>query len=144
MNNKKTGRALDVVPCDLASTYLVISMSRRTTFVRTLVRQNSCSSKTLHVVIEFHRISDDDFRCRDLARALPARSPEAIIAEICAALCKLRRRTLFLPWWDYRAGTCAVPNPTKFFARSAGRGSLRHTPPPAPTVVGWCLHAVSN
>ena len=47
MNNKKTGRALDVVPCDLASTYLVISMSRRRTFVRTLVRQNSCKSKTL-------------------------------------------------------------------------------------------------
>ena len=37
MNNKKTGRALDVVPCDLASTYLVISMSRRRTFVRTLL-----------------------------------------------------------------------------------------------------------
>ena len=47
MNNKKTRRALDVVPCDLASTYLVISMSRRRTFVRTLVRQNSCNSKTL-------------------------------------------------------------------------------------------------
>ena len=47
MNDKKTGRALDVVPCDLTSTYVVISMSRRRTFVRTLVRQNSCKSKTL-------------------------------------------------------------------------------------------------
>ena len=37
MNNKKTRRALDVVPCDLASTYVVISMSRRRTFVRTLL-----------------------------------------------------------------------------------------------------------
>ena len=136
MNNKKTWRALDVVPWgDLASTYVVISMSRRRTFVRTLVRQNSCSSKTLLSCFEFHRIRDDDFRCRDLARALPARSPEAIPQRFCAALCKLRRRTLFLPWWDYRAGTCAVPNPTKFFARSAGRGSLRHTPP-SPRFVG--------
>ena len=41
------------------------------------------------------------------------------------------------PWWDYRAGTCAAPNPTKFFARSAGRGSLRHTPPPRCSV-GVC------
>ena len=47
MNNKKTGRALDVVPCDLTSTHVVISMSRRRTFVRTLVRQNSCKSKAL-------------------------------------------------------------------------------------------------
>ena len=81
MNNKKTGRALDVVPCDLASTYVVISMSRRRTFVRTLVRQNSCSSKTLLSCFEFHRIRDDDFRCRDLARALPALSPEAILPQ---------------------------------------------------------------
>ena len=97
MNNKKTGRAPDVVPCDLASTYLVISMSRRRTFVRTLVRQNSCSSKALHVVIEFHRISDDDFRCRDLARALPARSPEAIIAEILRSIVSLGEGPFFFP-----------------------------------------------
>ena len=45
------------------------------------------------------------------------------------AHCQATPRTLFPPWWGYRAGTCAVPNPTKFFARSAGRGSLRHTPP---------------
>ena len=78
MNNKKTWRALDVVPCDLASTYLVISMSRRTTFVRTLVRQNSCKSKTLLSCFELNRIRDDEFSCRDLARSLAARSPEAI------------------------------------------------------------------
>ena len=78
MNDKKTGRALDVVPCDLASTYLVISMSRRTTFVRTLVRQNSCKSKTLLSCFELNRIRDDEFSCRDLARSLAARSPEAI------------------------------------------------------------------
>ena len=59
---------------------------------------------------------------------------------IGAQHCQATPRTLFPPWWGYRAGTCAVPNPTKFFARSAGRGSLRHTPPP--TVVGWCLHAM--
>ena len=96
MNNKKTGRALDVVPCDLASTYLVISMSRRRTFVRTLVRQNSCSSKTLLSCFEFHRIRDDDFRCRDLARALPARSPEAIPAAAAraASRCSGRDRRL--------------------------------------------------
>ena len=85
MNNKKTGPIFLLVPRDLASTYVVIRTSRRRTFVRTLVRQNSCSSKTLLSCFEFHRIRDDDFRCRDLARALPARSPEAIIAEICAA-----------------------------------------------------------
>ena len=37
----------------------------------------------------------------------------------------------------YRAGTCAAPNPTKFFARSAGRGSLPHYPPPPWLVGGW-------
>ena len=88
MNDKKTGRALDVVPCDLASTYLVISMSRRTTVVRTLVRQNSCKSKTLLSCFELNRISNDEFRCRDLVRVLIARSTEAISAEICAALCQ--------------------------------------------------------
>ena len=44
---------------------------------------------------------------------------------IGAQHCQATPRTLFPPWWGYRAGTCAVPNPTKFFARSAGRGSLR-------------------
>ena len=97
MNDKKTGRALDVVPCDLASTYLVISMSRRRTFVRTLVRQNSCSSKTLLSCFEFHRIRDDDFRCRDLARALPARSPEAIIAEFAQHSVSLGEGPFFSP-----------------------------------------------
>ena len=48
---------------------------------------------------------------------------------IGAQHCQATPRTLFPPWWGDRAGTCAVPNPTKFFARSAGRGSLRHTPP---------------
>ena len=85
MNNKKTAPIFSLVHRDLGSTYVVIRTSRRRTFVRTLVRQNSCSSKTLLSCFEFHRIRDDDFRCRDLARALPARSPEAIIAEICAA-----------------------------------------------------------
>ena len=85
-----------------------------------------------HFVFELNRISDDEFRCRDLEFVLIARSPEAFCRGLCAALYKLPARTLFLPWWDYRAGTCAVPNPTKFFARSAGRGSLRHTPPQ------WC------
>ena len=78
MNDKKTGRALDVVPCDLTSTYVVISMSRRRTFVRTLVRQNPCLSKTLLSCFELNRIRDDEFSCRDLARSLAARSPEAI------------------------------------------------------------------
>ena len=89
MNDKKTGRALDVVPCDLASTYLVISMSRRTTFVRTLVRQNSCSSKTLLSCFEFHRIRDDDFRCRDLEFVLIDRSRRRSrrdFAQHCASL----------------------------------------------------------
>ena len=57
---------------------------------------------------------------------------------IGAQHCQATPRTLFPPWWGDRAGTCAVPNPTKFFARSAGRGSLRHTP----AVVRWCLDAV--
>ena len=56
---------------------------------------------------------------------------------IGAQHCQATPRTLFPPWWCYRAGTCAVPNPTKFFARSAGRGSLRHTPPPRCSV-GVC------
>ena len=44
---------------------------------------------------------------------------------IGAQHCQATPRTLFPPWWGYRAGTCAVPNPTKFFARSAGRGVSR-------------------
>ena len=56
---------------------------------------------------------------------------------IGAQHCQATPRTLFPPWWGYRAGTCAVPNPTKFFARSAGRGSLRHTPPPRWSVGVW-------
>ena len=47
MNNKKTGPIFSLVPRDLGSTYVVIRTSRRRTFVRTLVRQNSCNSKTL-------------------------------------------------------------------------------------------------
>ena len=47
MNNKKTGPIFSLVPRDLRSTYVVIRTSRRRTFVRTLVRQNSCKSKTL-------------------------------------------------------------------------------------------------
>ena len=62
---------------------------------------------------------------------------------IGAQLCQATPRTLFPPWWGYRAGTCAVPNPTKFFARSVGRGSLRHTPPTR-SVVRWCLDAVKK
>ena len=54
---------------------------------------------------------------------------------IGAQHCQATPRTLFPPWWGYRAGTCAVPNPTKFFARSAGRSSLRHTPPHG----GWLV-----
>ena len=53
------------------------------------------------------------------------------------AHCQATPRTLFPPWWGYRDGTCAVPNPTKFFARSARRGSLRHTPLPRCSV-GVC------
>ena len=56
---------------------------------------------------------------------------------IGAQHCQATPRTLFPPWWGYRAGTCAVPNPTKFFARSAGRGSLRHPPPPRWLVGVW-------
>ena len=62
MNNKKTGPIFSLVPRDLGSTYVVIRTSRRRTFVRTLVRQNSCKSKALGAafVIEFNRISDGD------------------------------------------------------------------------------------
>ena len=56
---------------------------------------------------------------------------------IGAQHCQATPRTLSPPWWGYRAGTCAVPNPTKFFARSAGRGFLRHTPPPRWLVGVW-------
>ena len=78
MNNKKTGPIFLLVPRDLGSTYVVIRTSRRRTFVRTLVRQNSCKSKTLLSCFELNRIRDDEFSCRDLARSLAARSPEAI------------------------------------------------------------------
>ena len=97
MNNKKTGPIFSLVPRDLGSTYVVIRTSRRRTFVRTLVRQNSCSSKTLLSCFEFHRIRDDDFRCRDLARALPARSPEAIIAEFAQHSVSLGEGPFFSP-----------------------------------------------
>ena len=136
MNNKKTAAIFSLVPRDLGSIQVVRCTSTRRTFVKTLVRTESLQQQDAASYLSSTGSSMTIFR-QVLGAGAGSSLAGGDSAVIGAQHCQATPRTLFPPWWGYRAGTCEAPNPTKFFARSAERGSLRHPPPPR-WLVGVC------